>query len=34
MAWRNNITLIWGWVYNDDDASGSDEVKNVRSSSK
>lgn len=28
IAWRNNnIATIWGWVYNDDDASSSDEVK-------
>ncbi|WP_348800041.1 hypothetical protein [Flavobacterium adhaerens] len=28
VAWRkNNIATIWGWVYNDDDASSSDEVK-------
>ena len=28
IAWRkNNISTIWGWVYNDDDASSSDEVK-------
>ncbi|OOG67093.1 hypothetical protein [Flavobacterium sp. A45] len=28
IAWRsNNIDTIWGWVYNDDDASSSDEVK-------
>nr|WP_315167553.1 hypothetical protein [uncultured Flavobacterium sp.] len=28
IVWRrNNIATIWGWVYNDDDASSSDEVK-------
>lgn len=28
IAWRNNnIATIWGWVYNDDDAYSSDEVK-------
>lgn len=28
IAWRkNNIATIWGWVYNDDDSSSSDEVK-------
>ncbi|HEU4789486.1 MAG TPA: hypothetical protein VFS71_07360 [Flavobacterium sp.] len=28
VAWRvNTIATIWGWVYNDDDASSSDEVK-------
>ena len=28
IAWRNNnVATIWGWVYNDDDASSSDEVK-------
>jgi hypothetical protein len=28
IAWRkNNIATIWGWIYNDDDASSSDEVK-------
>lgn len=28
IAWRkSNIATIWGWVYNDDDASSSDEVK-------